>query len=484
MLKTMQFLRLVFVALFCAGAALAQNDALSYDEASGTLSLELSYDRAAQNAEARGCTQETFENGLVHSLIRNLFLYLPLEASYRDGVENVEVQVTNADGELKMYASGPLAALGQTNSQFRVFMNSFASTRAGTCFALNRATLEPWVSTLKARGGQFALAEDTALSFEQADAVADITMPLPEGVEAAPSPELAGAAVPETPAEDVEAPANSAENVPDPADPTVPDSGAVAVPAAGGEYSLTPFLSDERVTEFDSPRAVIDPTKDYAALIETNRGQVFVDLFEEQAPRTVNNFVFLALNHFYDGVPFHRVIDEFMAQTGDPLGSGAGGPGYTFADEVVPDFAHSGAGVVSMANAGPGTNGSQFFITLAPTPWLDGNHSIFGAVIDGMEVLPELKRTDPNAPLAVGTPDSSLGLLETQGVDFAGADQMAISDYIIDALGELPADGRRVTLADYDLLFATDPQTGDRLLAFWAASDRIENVYIVEREKD
>ncbi len=121
--------------------------------------------------------------------------------------------------------------------------------------------------------------------------------------------------------------------------------------------------------------------------IETTLGTIDADLFAKEAPRTVENFVKLAKEGFYNGIIFHRVIPGFMIQTGDPTGTGTGGPGYKFADEFSPNLQHDKPGVFSMANSGPGTNGSQFFITEAPTPWLDNRHSIFGQVTKGIEVI-------------------------------------------------------------------------------------------------
>ena len=123
------------------------------------------------------------------------------------------------------------------------------------------------------------------------------------------------------------------------------------------------------------------------ATFETNHGTFEVELFEDRAPRTTKNFIGLAEKGFYDGVIFHRVIEGFMIQGGDPTGTGRGGPGHTIDDEFGPGLAHDSEGVLSMANAGPDTGGSQFFITLAGTPWLDGKHAVFGRVVDGIEIV-------------------------------------------------------------------------------------------------
>ena len=134
------------------------------------------------------------------------------------------------------------------------------------------------------------------------------------------------------------------------------------------------------------------------ARFETTIGNFTIELFEQQVPNTVANFVKLAENHFYDGVIFHRVIDRFMIQGGDPTGTGRGGPGYTFADEILPLLKHNSEGTLSMANAGPNTNGSQFFITLAPTPHLDGHHTVFGKVSEGMDVVRKIGKTKTSKP--------------------------------------------------------------------------------------
>jgi cyclophilin family peptidyl-prolyl cis-trans isomerase len=140
----------------------------------------------------------------------------------------------------------------------------------------------------------------------------------------------------------------------------------------------------------------IDPNKRYVAVFHTDRGDFQVELFAKQAPVTVNNFVFLAREGYYDGVTFHRVIKGFMAQGGDPTGTGTGGPGYEFNDErSALDLKHDAPGTLSMANAGPNTNGSQFFITFVPTPHLNGKHAVFGRVISGMDVVNSLRERDP-----------------------------------------------------------------------------------------
>jgi cyclophilin family peptidyl-prolyl cis-trans isomerase len=143
------------------------------------------------------------------------------------------------------------------------------------------------------------------------------------------------------------------------------------------------------------PSGALDTSKSYTARFKTEKGDIVVELFADRAPRTVENFVNLARAGFYDGTTFHRVIGGFMAQGGDPTGTGTGGPGYQFEDEFDPSLRHDAAGTLSMANAGPGTNGSQFFITYGPTPHLDNKHSVFGRVTDGMGVLQSLRERDP-----------------------------------------------------------------------------------------
>jgi cyclophilin family peptidyl-prolyl cis-trans isomerase len=160
------------------------------------------------------------------------------------------------------------------------------------------------------------------------------------------------------------------------------------------------------------PAMTIDPKKKYTAVFHTDLGEFEAELYAAQAPRTVNNFVFLARDGFYDGTTFHRVIPGFMAQGGDPTGSGRGGPGYRFADEFHPTLRHSSAGILSMANAGPGTNGSQFFITFAPTPHLDNHHTVFGKVIRNLDAVLKIPERDPGRATQPGLVLRSLEILE------------------------------------------------------------------------
>ena len=180
------------------------------------------------------------------------------------------------------------------------------------------------------------------------------------------------------------------------------------------------------------PPLTIDPNKRYRAIVEMAKGgKIVIELFAKQAPKTVNNFVFLAREGFYDGVTFHRVIPGFMAQTGDPTGTGTGGPGYEFANELSSELRHDGPGVLSMANkGGTGTNGSQFFITYVATPALDGYnadgspkdcavggvscHPVFGRVVEGLEVVIGITPRDPATATAPGDAIKTIGIEEVQ----------------------------------------------------------------------
>lgn len=164
------------------------------------------------------------------------------------------------------------------------------------------------------------------------------------------------------------------------------------------QTSNEPEVPESIVEQYDAaPPMTINTSKQYFATFRMASGGEFqVELFAEKAPKTVNNFVFLARDGYYDGTTFHRVLDGFMAQGGDPTGTGRGGPGYQFEDEFS-DLTFDRAGLVAMANSGPNTNGSQFFITYAPTPHLNGKHTIFGEVIEGMDVVNGITRRNPEA---------------------------------------------------------------------------------------
>jgi peptidyl-prolyl cis-trans isomerase B (cyclophilin B) len=149
------------------------------------------------------------------------------------------------------------------------------------------------------------------------------------------------------------------------------------------------------------PEMKIDPKKNYQATFETSKGRIVCDLFAKDAPKTVNNFVFLARDGFYNGTLFHRVIKDFMVQGGDPTGTGRGGPGYRFEDETKGNPNRHKVGSLSMANAGPNTNGSQFFITHVATDWLDGKHTVFGQVKSGQDVVNSIAQGDQLVSIAI-----------------------------------------------------------------------------------
>ncbi len=202
--------------------------------------------------------------------------------------------------------------------------------------------------------------------------------------------------------------------------------GLVAVTACGSatqETTATPPTAPaeaeegETALQWSSPPAMeIDLSRSYEAIFKTEIGDFRVRLFPEQAPVTVNNFVFLARQGYYDNTTFHRVLPGFMAQGGDPTGTGGGGPGYTFDDEFDPDLQFDKPGLLAMANRGPKTNGGQFFITYAPTAHLNGLHTIFGEVVEGAEVLSSLRPRDPQAnPDYPGDGLLSVEIIEVDG---------------------------------------------------------------------
>lgn len=166
--------------------------------------------------------------------------------------------------------------------------------------------------------------------------------------------------------------------------------------------------------QWSKPPAIqIDPKKNYIAKIKTDLGDISIKLYADKTPNTVNNFIFLSENNFYNDTIFHRVIENFMVQGGDPTSSGRGGPGYRFPDEFHPDLKHDRPGILSMANAGPNTNGSQFFITHVATPWLDNRHTVFGQVIDGMDVVNSIPPRDPAKPDNPGIKIASITIQES-----------------------------------------------------------------------
>ncbi len=241
---------------------------------------------------------------------------------------------------------------------------------------------------------------------------------------------------------------------------------------------IAPLVADRRLA-FEEAGDVLNTELDYAAVIETNRGAIVVDLFDAQTPVTVNSFVFLALHRYFDGIVFHRVIDGFMAQTGDPTGTGTGGPGYRFADEIVEDLRHDGPGVLSMANSGPGTNGSQFFLTFDATPWLDNAHTVFGRVVDGLEVLDAITRVDPQQPSVVALLSDSAASVRAQGLELDG--DGSVAEALAAALGVTPVPGPGYEIGGARVIIGT--VGGDPAAGFFPTPDRMERVTIVARPR-
>jgi cyclophilin family peptidyl-prolyl cis-trans isomerase len=172
----------------------------------------------------------------------------------------------------------------------------------------------------------------------------------------------------------------------------------------GVDRPLAAISPAERYEYYSAyPEMIIDASKDYEAILRTENGDIRLKLFDDDAPLTVNSFAFLASQGFYDGLTFHRVIQDFMAQGGDPTGQGFGGPGYQFEDETDNSLSFDRPGLLAMANSGPGTNGSQFFITYVPTPHLNGAHTIFGEVVEGEDVLSSLALVQPGGAGAAGS---------------------------------------------------------------------------------
>ena len=223
---------------------------------------------------------------------------------------------------------------------------------------------------------------------------------------------------------------------------------SAACGGAAGGVAETPSAPVEQPTEtgpvarpgpWDAPPAMsIDPNAVYVATLVTEKGNVKVELFADRAPVTVNNFIFLAEQGYYNDITFHRVIPGFMAQSGDPTGTGTGGPGYTIEDEITHGLTFDQPGLLAMANVGsPDTNGSQFFITYAPTPWLNGLHTIFGEVIEGMDVLEQLTPRDPQE-----SPDFEGDRLITVEIEQVDRSTLPTPTPAPEAVVPEPADGR------------------------------------------
>lgn len=224
-----------------------------------------------------------------------------------------------------------------------------------------------------------------------------------------------------------------------------------------GEVSRSGENPDVSEARFEAPPEMqIDTDKIYVATLETEKGDVVIELFADRAPVTVNNFVFLAEQDFYDGTTFHRVIPGFMAQGGDPTGTGAGGPGYRFQDEIVPGLRFDQDGLLAMANSGPNTNGSQFFITYAPAPWLNGLHTIFGKVISGMNVLYQLTERDPEE-----SPDFSGDILLDVEIETRSMSSLPTPTQLPDPMPPVPEEGRplaEIPAEEREGLYNTSPE--------------------------
>jgi cyclophilin family peptidyl-prolyl cis-trans isomerase len=195
------------------------------------------------------------------------------------------------------------------------------------------------------------------------------------------------------------------------------------------------FLSFTRLLHAESPPA---PSSELKARIKTTMGDIEVKLFPDKVPQTVSNFVGLAQKGFYKDILFHRVIPGFMIQTGDPNGDGTGGPGYSFADEIRPELKHDKAGILSMANSGKDTNGSQFFITVAPTPHLDGKHTIFGEVTQGLDIAIAISNVKTNG--SKPEKDVKIQTIEILGDGFKPQDVVKIKQYTPDDIKKLTQD--------------------------------------------
>ncbi|MFQ5614794.1 MAG: peptidylprolyl isomerase [Anaerolineae bacterium] len=252
------------------------------------------------------------------------------------------------------------------------------------------------------------------------------------------------AATPEATQAPTPAPPATVTNTPAPVATTAPTATEPPAQAAAPDASL----------QWDAPpEMTIDPDQIYLATFKTERGDIKIELFASKAPKTVNNLIFLAKAGFYDGTTFHRVLPDFMAQGGDPTGTGGGGPGYRFEDELDPSLTFDGPGYLAMANAGPNTNGSQFFITTAATPWLNGRHTIFGKVVEGLDVLYALTLRDPQ-----NNPDFDGDVLETVVIEETAVSLLPPPTATPVPIVPVPEEGR--PLAELDIPDREDIYTG------------------------
>jgi cyclophilin family peptidyl-prolyl cis-trans isomerase len=192
-------------------------------------------------------------------------------------------------------------------------------------------------------------------------------------------------------------------------------TASISTPQGGAPAATPTPTGANKVTQQYSapPEMTLDTTHTFKAIFKTAKGDITIELFADKVPITVNNFVFLARDGYYDNTVFHRVIPDFMVQGGDPTGTGRGGPGYRFEDEFDASLKHDKPGILSMANAGPGTNGSQFFITHVPTPHLNGKHSVFGQVVEGLDVLMSIAVRDPSDSSFPGDALNTIEIVES-----------------------------------------------------------------------
>ncbi len=305
-----------------------------------------------------------------------------------------------------------------------------------------------------------------------------------QGAETTTEAEVDDEAEAEAEAETSEASDTEEANEQEPSTEDVAETDSEAIttlPELPEGYVFTALLSDNQVQQFEAAEDVLEPDTDYQAIVVTSKGTMRLNLFQDEVPVTVNNFVFLALHKYYDGIVFHRVLEGFMAQTGDPTGTGRGGPGYQFQDEILTELRHEKAGILSMANAGPNTNGSQFFITFAATPWLDGAHTVFGEVIEGTEVLDVINRIDPGQPSAILLLTDTLAEAAEQGIILTGEPDSTIEAYLLETLSVLPDIGESFNIEGYDAVSGRIDQA--LAIGIFAAPDVMEAVYIIQQAK-